>query len=129
VLATVVAEGFLVRIGNGAPTYRDRILHTLGGLDIVLELVDERRTTPANYHTPAERDTAAATHIALTPGTQLLLANLPPVRPSEGELRDIQRKSRIKSEGSLTISRHLARHVALGRLTLDAAIDRMREKA
>ena len=128
VVATIPAERFVVRIGNGAPTCRDRILATLGGIDATLELVDERRSTPHAYGTPAERDTGAATNIALTPGAPLALSDLRRPRPTEGELRDIQRKSRILS-GDLTISRSLARNVALGRLTLEGAIDRMRQKA
>ena len=129
VLTAVDADAFLVRIGNGAPTHRDRILQALAGLDVPFELVDERRTTPITARGPAERDTAAATHIALTPGAPLGLLDLRPVRPTEGELRDIQRKSRLASEGALTISRYLARNVALGRLTLDEALLRQREKA
>lgn len=128
-LLHVQADAFLVRVGDGAPTYRDRILRTLAGIDVAVELVDERRTTPPTSHSPAERDTAAATSIALTPGAELRLVDLPPVRPSEGELRDIQRKSRLASRGMVTISRHLARHVALGRLTLDQAVERQRQQA
>lgn len=128
VLSTLPAERFVVRIGNGAPTFRDRILNTIGGVDATLELVDERRSTPSDYGTPAERDTGAATNIALTPGVPLAVSDLRPARPTEGELRDIQRKSRIAS-GDLTITRALARNVALGRLTLDDAISRMRQKA
>lgn len=129
VLARVPAERFVVRVGNGAPTFRDRILQTLGGLDATLELVDETRSTPHDYRGAAERDTGAATTIALTPGTALRVSELRPARPSEGELRDIQRKSRVASEGQLTITRALARNVALGRLTLDQALDQMRPKA
>jgi hypothetical protein len=128
VIATLPAERFIVRVGNGAPTYRDRILSTIGDVDAVIELVDERRSTPHDHRTPAERDTGAATNIALTPGLPLALSDLRPARPTPGELRDIQRKSRIAS-GDLTITRALARNVALGRLTLDAAIDRMRQRA
>lgn len=129
VIERVPAERFVVRIGNGAPTFRDRILQTLGGLDATLELVDETRSTPAEYRGAAERDTGAATTIALTPGIELKVSELRPARPSEGELRDIQRKSRVASEGKLTITRALARNVALGRLSLDDAIQRMRTKA
>lgn len=129
VLATLPAEEFVLRVGNGAPTYRDRILHTLDGLAARLELVDETRSTPANCHGNAERDTGAATNIALTPGVVLDLATIPPVEPTDGELRDIQRKSRMASQGLVTISRRLARHVALGRLTLDEAVDLHRQKA
>lgn len=128
VVGVLPAERFIVRIGNGAPTFRDRILGTIGDVDATIELVDERRSTPHDYGTPAERDTGAATNIALTPGAPLALSDLRPARPTPGELRDIQRKSRIAS-GDLTITRALARNVALGRLTLDAAIDAMRQKA
>ena len=129
VIERVPAERFVIRVGNGAPTYRDRILQTLGGLDASLELVDETRTTPPDYHGPAERDTGAATNIALTPGAPLAMSDLRPARPTEGELRDIQRKSRVASAGQVTITRALARNVALGRLTLDEALARMRTKA
>lgn len=125
VLATMPAQRFVVRVGNGAPTFRDRILHTLVGLDVTLELVDESHSTPVGTHGNMERDTQAATCIALTPGVPLLASHLRPVIPTEGELRDIQRKSRMASQGALTINRALARHVALGRLTLDEAIHQM----
>ena len=128
-LATVPAERFVVRVGNGAPTFRDRILQTLAGLPVALEMVDESHSTPVGTHGQAERDTQAATNIALTPGTPLLASDVHPVRPTEGELRDIQRKSRLVSEGQITISRSLARHVALGRLTLDEAVARQQGRA
>jgi len=129
VVDRVPAERFIVRVGDGAPTCRDRILQGLAGVNAALELVDETRTTPPDYHGPAERDTAAATNIALSPGIPLLVSELRPARPTEGELRDIQRKSRVASQGALTITRALARHVALGRLTIDEAVERMRTKA
>lgn len=123
IVGSLPAERFVVRVGNGAPTFRDRILHTLVGMDAQVEVVDEAHSTPAARH--GERDTQAATSIALTPGIALHAGDLGPVVPTEGELRDIQRKSRLASEGMLTISRALARNVALGRLTLDEAIHRM----
>lgn len=125
ILASMPADAFILRVGNGAPTFRDRILHTLVGLDLPLEIVDESHSTPAARHGNMERDTQAATSIALTPGVPLLASQVRPVVPTEGELRDIQRKSRLASEGMLTITRALARNVALGRLTLDEAIHRM----
>lgn len=129
VLATVPAQRFVLRVGNGAPTFRDRILHTLVGLDVQLELVDESHSTPMGAHANGERDTQAATFIALTPGRLLHASEVRPVVPTKGELRDIQRKSRLASDGMLTITRALARNVAIGRLTLDEAIGHMRGKA
>lgn len=129
VLSTLPAERFLVRIGHGAPTCRDRILRTLVDLDVPLELVDETRSTPVSYHGNAERDTAAALAIALLPGTPITAQDIRPVTPTEGELRDIQRKSRMASQGAVTITKDLAMHVALGVLTLDEAVSQMLQKA
>ncbi len=127
-MQTVPADTFIIRIGNGAPTFRDRILHALEDLPVAFELVDETRSTPSAPRGAAHRDTAAATSIALTAGTPMGPADMRPVRPSEGELRDIQRKSRLASEGQVTISRALARYVALGHFTLGEAVDRQRSK-
>jgi hypothetical protein len=44
------------------------------------------------------------------------------IRPTEGELRDIQRQSRKKSNGRRTISSDVAYAVACGDLTLEEAI-------
>lgn len=128
-LAAFPAGRSVLRIGDGAPTHRDRILRTLDGLDLRMELVDETRSTPVASHGNAERDTLAATNIALTPGRLIERDWIRPARPTEGELRDIQRKSRLASEGMVTISRSLARHVALGRLTMDEAIERYKQRA
>jgi hypothetical protein len=45
------------------------------------------------------------------------------MNPTEGELRELQRRSRIKSQGRVTISSEMARRVALGELTLIEAIE------
>lgn len=129
-LATCPAARFLVRIGDGAPTFRDRILRSLGDLDVAVELVDETRSTPpSGYHGNGERDTLAATNIALTPGSPIDPLAVGPVTPTDGELRDIQRKSRLASQGRLTIPRELALGVALGRFTLEQALSLHRQKA
>jgi len=43
-------------------------------------------------------------------------------------VRDIQRLSRIESQGAITISSSLARKVALGTLTLNEAIEKQERK-
>ncbi|MHB8604381.1 MAG: hypothetical protein ACYDCK_03915 [Thermoplasmatota archaeon] len=124
------ADRFIVRVGRGAPTMRDRILRGLDTLAhdatmqprLEVELVDEANSTPAAARSQAERDIAAAKSIALARGEPV--AGAPLVRPSEGELRDLQRKSRIASQGRVTISRGLARAVAVGRISLDQAVAR-----
>ena len=47
------------------------------------------------------------------------------LQPTEGEVKELQRRSRIKSQGRVTISSDLARKVALGELTLAEAIEKI----
>ena len=47
------------------------------------------------------------------------------IDPSEGELRDIQRISRNKSNGRVTIPTELARKVAKGEVTIEQAIEQI----
>lgn len=128
-LGTVQAATYVVRIGHGAPTQRDRILRAIAWLartGVRIEIVDESRSTPVSYRTPAERDTTAAAAIALARGTAL--QGVPEPDPSAGEVRDIQRKSRLISQGELTISRDLAHAVAVGKMTLEDAVHFQRGK-
>jgi len=46
------------------------------------------------------------------------------LNPTEGDLKEIQRQSRIMSLGNLTISTELARLVACGELSMEDAIKR-----
>jgi hypothetical protein len=122
------AERFIVRVGHGGGTLRDRILNHLLGSDRAsrasIELVDETSTSPIAVSEHDSSDIAAAKAIALAHGTPV--RDRREIRPSEGELRDLQRKSRIASDGAVTIGRDLAREVARGRLTLEQAIARQR---
>lgn len=116
------AEKLVIRIGNGSPTDRNRIIEAIAPLGLPTEVVDERRTTK---RTPAP-DIEAAIKIAFSEGGG------PPgnskVEPTDGELKDIQRLSRIGSRGELTIGRKLARDVACGVLSLEDAIERARKR-
>ncbi len=106
-----------VRVGHGDPTNRNRILNSLAADRLRVEIVDEAGTT----HRSPQPDLDAAVDIARTPGIHVE----PPfeVRPTPGEVREIQRRSRLQSGGQVTISAKLAGAVARGELTLDAAID------
>ncbi|OGS42917.1 MAG: hypothetical protein A3K67_06490 [Euryarchaeota archaeon RBG_16_62_10] len=106
----------LVRIGNGDRTNRNRIFNTLWDEGHTVEIVDERNTTRRSM-TP---DEDAAVEIAITPGYRPRKRQ--EVDPPEGEIRNIQRLSRLESSGSLTVSKELAKKVALGELSLDDAI-------
>lgn len=116
------ADRVRVRVGHGDPTNRNRILNSLAADHLLVEIVDEAGTT----HRTRQPDLDAAVDIARTPGVRVE----PPfaVVPTPGEVREIQRRSRLQSGGQVTISTELARDVARGELTLDAAIDRQRRR-
>lgn len=109
----------VIRIGDGSPTERNRIINCCIARNLTVELVDEHRTSSGlarNAHT------SAALRIAMMEGNRC--EHKLNVEPSEGELREVQRRSRRQSGGRLTISRELAKAVAVGRLTMQEAINR-----
>ncbi len=116
------AKRVRIRVGHGDPTNRNRILNSLAADRLQVEIVDEAGTT----HRTPRPDLDAAVDIARTPGVRVE----PPfeVRPTPGEVREIQRRSRLQSGGQVTISTELADAVARGQVTLDAAIDRQKRR-
>lgn len=110
------ANETIIRIGHGDTTHRNRIINSLSALGMKIEISDETRTTKIS-ETP---DIDAAIDIALKSGIEA--KGLYKVEPTQGELRDIQRKSRIESKGRVTISKKEAEKVARGELTLEEAI-------
>src|SRR5439155_1279102 len=88
----------------------------------VVPVVDEAGTT----HRTAQPDVDAAIDIAKSSGRRVE----PPseIRPTPGEVREIQRRSRLDSGGVVTISSELAGAVARGDLSLEEAISRARQK-
>lgn len=119
-LSFVSTNELLLRVGHGDPTNRDRIINMLWDVTRNIEMVDETSTTRNTGHTDA------AVSIAQSRGE--LLPYRPRVAPTDGELRDIQRLSRIESGGAITINSKLARQVAVGTLTLAEAIERQKMK-
>lgn len=105
-----------IRLGNGDRTNRNRIFNALWDLGYVGEMVDERNTTKRSK-TP---DEDAAVEIALTPG--YLPKKRQRVAPGPGEIRNVQRLSRVHSEGELTVSKRLAARVASGEISMDEAV-------
>jgi hypothetical protein len=116
VLALYPAREVVVRVGHGDPTNRNRLINAIQGLGLRIEIVDEHRTTKRTEFP----DIDAAINIALLSGHTV--TGPVPVAPTIGELKNIQRKSRLASEGMVTISTHLADRVAKGQLTLEEAI-------
>ncbi len=116
VLSSMVgASRVLVRIGNGDPTNRNRIIRSVWSTCSSVEVVDEKSTSRI-----AGSDGEAAAIIARTSG--VTLTKLPELSPTDGEIRNIQRRSRLNSGGLTTISRSFAKSVATGEYTLDEAI-------
>jgi len=116
VMANFPADNYRIRIGHGDATNRNRTINTLAASDLRVEIVDEKGTTRRTEHPDAD----AAIRIAFTPGVRA--AKHYDIRPTEGELKEIQRRSRLKSEGEMTISKALARSVAKGEMSLAEAI-------
>lgn len=112
----------VLRVGHGDPTNRDRIINSLWDVTRNIELVDETSTTRRTCRPDAD----AA--VAIAQGRGELLPFRPRVAPTEGEVRDIQRMSRIESGGAITINSKLARQVAMGELTLIEAIEKQKMK-
>jgi len=106
------ADHVIVRIGDGAPTYRNRIINVLLPLNVKIEIVDERSTT-FQHKTP---DIQAAIQIALKQGRKV--DSEMDVVPKKGEIEDLKRRSRIMSRGRFTISNDQAEAVAKGMSTL-----------
>ncbi|NPA75962.1 MAG: hypothetical protein GXO25_07795 [Euryarchaeota archaeon] len=113
-------ERIIVRIGNGDVVNRNRIVNSLLS-DFTVEIVDEKNTSD----TITNRNVEAAKHIAFTRGRPVMEPLNTVIR--EGYLREIQRRSRIESNGMITIPRELARKVAVGELTLKEAIGLVQE--
>jgi hypothetical protein len=113
----------VVRVGHGAPQERDEILRTLWPLrddGVRVEIVDETGTTPETGRTDLPPDVAAAILIARTPGQPP--SRQPRTRLQAGQVKEMQRTSRIASGGRVTISREAAERVLRGERTMAEAI-------
>ncbi len=112
----------IVRIGHGDRTNRNRTINVLRELPVIVEIVNEEFTTKGGI----SPDLQAAEEIAFSSGELAVGEYL--VESTEGEQRDMQRRSRIKSQGEITISRDLAKKVVEGELDLNEAISIQKKK-
>lgn len=110
----------VIRIGHGDRTNRNRVFNMLWDEGHKLEIVDERNTTRRSQ-TP---DEDAAIEIAATPGYKPRKRQ--DTDPCDGEIRNIQRLSRLESSGMVTVSKDLARKVAKGELSMADAVEMQR---
>lgn len=113
-------QNLLFRLGDGSPSHRDRLVNALLSDGYSIELVKENKTSRGLNR---QQHGVAAVRIATLSGRQVFEKS--EVNPSEGELRDIQRISRKKSNGRVTIPTELARQVAKGEVTLEQAIEKI----
>ncbi len=111
----------IVRIGHGDKTNRNRTLNSLSGMALRIEIVNEEYTTK-HGESP---DLEAARKIALSEGD--MACGPHQVKATEGEQKEMQRRSRLQSNGEITISKKLARKVVEGKLKLGEAIKKQRE--
>ncbi|MBT5284415.1 MAG: hypothetical protein HOL29_00410 [Euryarchaeota archaeon] len=106
-----------VRIGHGSPLHRDRLINRFLSEGYQVSQVNEHRTSRG---TGRHEHASSALKIALLKGDPVLTRRT--VEPTEGELRNIQRLSRKRSKGTLTISLQEAHSVACGGLTMEEAL-------
>ncbi|MFQ3284310.1 MAG: hypothetical protein ACI944_001023 [Natronomonas sp.] len=114
----------LVRIGDGARLRGARIVDAIESAPV--ELVDETGTTP--YQGRGVRgmgDVLAAVNIARTEGEEVESRD---VEPTVGEIRMVQERSRERGDDQRAIDEELARQVALGKLSMGAALSRHRDR-
>ena len=107
----------VIRVGDGSPTIANRIINLCLARSLPVEQVDEKRTS---HGVSRHQHSSAAIRIARLTGN--IQKNRRPVRPTKGEVREIQRMSRRESGGRTTIPSNLARAVAVGRLSMVEAI-------
>lgn len=116
-------ERGVVRVGHQSPRERDAIVQSLWTLrdeGVRIEIVNETGSTPPTGHADLPPDIAAAVAIARTKGMQPERA--PRLSVREGQLRDVQRSSRVASGGRLTLSRDAAAKVLRGETSMADAL-------
>jgi len=107
-----------VKIGSGSPPERTRIIEALKQFSSIIQLVDEQNSGSGSH-------TKAATQIALRKGKY---NNRKKYIPKAGEIAWIQKQSRRKSKGLVTIDKELAYEILIGHKTMQEAIEQYTKK-
>jgi hypothetical protein len=116
------AMEYLIRIGHGSIITRNRIINSLIPLKISIEIVDESKTSSSQQQIKRDlKDGEAAAAIALLKGGKV--QRRLPLKPTRGDIKRIQEKSREITEGRLSISEKSALEVLKGKISLSEAID------
>ena len=118
----------IIKIGSNESFWRSQLLSILLPFcierGIIIEEVDEARTStlrlPAQLSIKEKsKDVLAAIHIAMREGIPLQEYES---EIKEGEIKQLQEKSRQLTNGKITISRYLALQVAKGEISLEDAL-------
>ena len=89
-------------------------------LGVPIEIVDESKTTKTQQTKRTTRDSEAAAAIALLKGG--IVQKRLPLKPTKGDIKRIQEKSRQVTEGRFSISQKNALFVLKGEKSLAEAI-------
>jgi len=111
---------YLIRIGHGSILDRNRIINSLIPLGIPIEIVDESKTSSSQQSKRMSRDSEAAAAIALLKGG--IVQKKLPLKPTRGDIKRVQEKSRQITEGQFSISEKSALRVLKGEKSLSEAI-------
>jgi hypothetical protein len=109
----------IIRIGHGSPLIRNRIINNLIPLKIPIEIVDETSSSSQKI-SRNKRDSESAAAIAFHRGGEV--QKKLPIKPTNGEIKNIQERSRKLTNGKYSISKKIAIDVLKGKISLDQAI-------
>ncbi|MFX1518470.1 MAG: hypothetical protein ACFFCD_00895 [Promethearchaeota archaeon] len=122
------ADEYVIKIGSSESFCRSQLLSVLlpfcDEKGVVVEEVDEARTSSSSLPVQISikeksKDVLAAIHIALREGVPLQEYTN---EIKDGEIKQLQEKSRKLTNGKITISRYFALQVAEGKLSLEDAL-------
>ena len=113
-------KNMTLRIGDGAPLLRDRIINKCLEHQWNIEEVDEAKTSRGLLR---HNHSTSAIRIALLRGKHVWQQRV--IKPTDGQIRYIQNQSRTDSSGAKTISKELAAKVGTGDLTMPQALNLM----
>lgn len=113
-------KNITLRIGDGAPLLRDRIINKCLENQWNIEEVDEAKTSRGLLR---HNHSTSAVRIALLRGKRVWQQRV--LKPTAGQIRYIQNQSRTESSGAKTISKELAAKVGTGELTMPQALNQM----
>tara|TARA_B110000438_G_scaffold245920_1_gene247220 strand:- start:2546 stop:3235 length:690 start_codon:yes stop_codon:yes gene_type:complete len=120
ITAAAEFKNITLRIGDGAPLLRDRIINKCLENQWNIEEVDEAKTSRGLLR---HNHSTSAVRIALLRGKRVWQQRV--LKPTAGQIRYIQNQSRTESSGAKTISKELAAKVGTGELTMPQALNQM----